>query len=1066
MSSDSGDPCLSDQPVQSTNETKKAKISYSREFLLSLSGLDICRNLPRGFDESILADFEDASQDRQRTSGSFLLQGYRRNEYGSSPPTRGDVSNYSRGIHGRWDSRSSGWSDKDSDSQSDWDSDTGKRYANPSRRGWQAPEHDGLLGSGGFPRPSGYTPGVSAAKFRPNDHYQLNRTTEPYHPPRPYKALPHSRRETNDSINDETFGSSEFTSEDRAEEERKRRASFELMRKEQHKAFQERQKNGSEKHNNNFDISTLMDDSTDPNKQLSTSNELDEPKEPKASNIESAKLSSGSQIAGPRPLVPPGFATTVQDRKSNSVEVKTSAPDGSIFNARDNIVLNGLYDGQRDKETADEMSLIARLHVTPELQSSEMDKNEVIISPALDISNRTLGGKKLLGTCNLSETSKSSDIGQSIDLDSQEAEQNKITGQSDHSTTILEKLFGSALSLESAVSSSHTELQGTKGDDVWSSHSSHSSKFAHLFVEEKKTTDDTLSGRPKDLLSLIGVGEKGESLVSDVQMPEQPWSKSLFSSSQPKDKQMMKGTASAAVASREQFTDRKPGGVPAVLTCEDLESTILSEISDGGSDPQQPLKAWDGNEAKAEQPRANVDNLASQHLLSLLHKGTEHNNVALFPSFDAKFADKVDILEGERTSNLLGNSKETGDSLPNCGNTLTLETLFGTAFMKELQSVGAPVSAHRSSTGSARVEPFNPHGSSHGVIDESMLASAESEAISSRNIHESNGMALNRSHQSNMDITEDRFLKFDHFRTEVDTLQLQPEVGPKLSNFDGPAEIRLPEEDSLISVSDPLNLRGLMAGRHPDKAELSSSNAPFDVVENFAAHGIFKEEKYAREQVPSHFHQIPFSRRESDIPFSNVHVQQSSPQLHPHRLNHVGPMFNSLDSHTVHSNAPVKIADGILHHDQPLNYQFPANMVRPQMHHLSSGYPGFDPPSHHPMAQQMHLPPSFPPPHQLQGFHGGPQVTHLNNQVSGLIQELNPIQGFPFGQRQPNSGIPTPAPEASIGNNHPEAFQRLIELERRANAKQMNPFAAAAAAAAGHSQGMYGRDIDMGFRYR
>lgn len=71
--------------------------------------------------------------------------------------------------------------------------------------------------------------------------------------------------------------------------------------------------------------------------------------------------------------------------------------------------------------------------------------------------------------------------------------------------------------------------------------------------------DDTLSGRPKDLLSLIGVGEKGESLVSDVQMLEQPWSESLFSSSQPKDKQMMKGTASAAVGSREQFTDRKPG---------------------------------------------------------------------------------------------------------------------------------------------------------------------------------------------------------------------------------------------------------------------------------------------------------------------------------------------------------------------------------------------------------------------------------------------------------------------------------------------------------------------------
>lgn len=528
------------------------------------------------------------------------------------------------------------------------------------------------------------------------------------------------------------------------------------------------------------------------------------------------------------------------------------------------------------------------------------------------------------------------------------------------------------------------------------------------FAAEKKSTDNTLSGRPKDLLSLIGVGEKDESLVSDVQTLEQPWSKSLFSGSQPKDKQLTEGAASAAVGSREQFTSRQPGGVPAVLTCEDLENTILSEISDSGSNLQQPLQAWDVNEAKVEQPRAKVDNLASQHLLSLLHKGTSNNDVALFPGFDAKFADKLDALEGERTSNLPGDVKETtNDSLHNHGNTLTLETLFGTAFMKELQSVGAPVSAQRSSTGSARVEPFDPHGSFHPVIDKTVLASGESEALLSRNVHENNGLASNRSHQSNMDITEDRFLKFDRLRTEVDTLQLQPEVGPKLSNFDGQAEIRLPEEDSLITVSDPLNLQGLMPGRHPDKVELSSSNAPFDVAENFAAHGIFKEEKYAREQVPSHFHQFPFSRREPDIPFPSAHVQQSSPQLHPHHLNHVGPMFNSLDSHTVHSNTPMKIADGILHHDQPLNYQFPANMVRPQMHHLSSGFPGFDPPSHHPMLQQMHLPPNFPP-HQLQGFPSGPQVTHLNNQVSGLIQELNPIQGF---LRQPSSGIPPPGKE-------------------------------------------------------
>lgn len=37
------------------------------------------------------------------------------------------------------------------------------------------------------------------------------------------QAAPLTRREITDSLNDETFGSTEYTSEDRAEEERKRR---------------------------------------------------------------------------------------------------------------------------------------------------------------------------------------------------------------------------------------------------------------------------------------------------------------------------------------------------------------------------------------------------------------------------------------------------------------------------------------------------------------------------------------------------------------------------------------------------------------------------------------------------------------------------------------------------------------------------------------------------------------------------------------------------------------------------------------------------------------------------
>jgi hypothetical protein len=53
------------------------------------------------------------------------------------------------------------------------------------------------------------------------------------------------------------------------------------------------------------------------------------------------------------------------------------------------------------------------------------------------------------------------------------------------------------------------------------------------------------------------------------------------------------------------------------------------------------------------------------------------------------------------------------------------------------------------------------------------------------------------------------------------------------------------------------------------------------------------------------------------------------------------------------------------------------------------------------------------------------------------------------------------APEVGGGSNHPEAIQRLIELELRSNSKQIQPFPGG-----GHGQGIYGHELDMGFGYR
>lgn len=67
------------------------------------------------------SDFKDAHlgiPERQRVPGGLSLQ-----RFASTPLNRVDgSSNYARGSHGRWDTRSSGSNDRDGDSSSDRDS--------------------------------------------------------------------------------------------------------------------------------------------------------------------------------------------------------------------------------------------------------------------------------------------------------------------------------------------------------------------------------------------------------------------------------------------------------------------------------------------------------------------------------------------------------------------------------------------------------------------------------------------------------------------------------------------------------------------------------------------------------------------------------------------------------------------------------------------------------------------------------------------------------------------------------------------------------------------------------
>ncbi|KAE8693843.1 Ribosomal L5P family protein [Hibiscus syriacus] len=384
-------------------------------------------------------EFEDTSQDRQRLPGTF--SSYRRNECSSSPPTRGESGNYFRGIHGRWDCRSSGKIDRDGDTQSDWDSDPGRRHGNQSRRSWQGPENDGLLGSGYFSRPSGFTAGASAPKFRANDQYHLNKSNEPYHPPRPYKVVPHSRRETHDSYNDETFGSTECTREE-----------------------------DSERRKDDFDFSELLMDSKDDKGLANRSKESDE-SIPISNNI-SEKSFLPVQTPSSRPLVPPGFASTILEKNigaktsihSHSSHVGSFQIEGNLSESKGSLLFNGISDDlltkqtkQHAEETLSEQRLESKnIHLLDNNKSA----NAPSFSSALDKFNETISkDSHIYKSSSLSEVFVAPGTSGGTELDSKKLLADKMLTETsqDGSTSILDS-FGSAVIADGGGSTNITEV--------------------------------------------------------------------------------------------------------------------------------------------------------------------------------------------------------------------------------------------------------------------------------------------------------------------------------------------------------------------------------------------------------------------------------------------------------------------------------------------------------------------------------------------------------------------------------------------------------------------------------
>lgn len=496
--------------------------------------------------------------------------------------------------------------------------------------------------------------------------------------------------------------------------------------------------------------------------------------------------------------------------------------------------------------------------------------------------------------------------------------------------------------------------------------------FSHL-TTEIKPVDDVSSSKARDLLSLIVSHDSGgaqASTVSNEKAIENIPRIFPFDNTEAAQNLVTSTAAtSTTVGVLEPFYHSdKPDASSGVLTCEDLEQSILAEVEGSGSNMQQSmLGVWNFLEAKDEKQKTAVDDHASQILLSLLQKGTSSKGLTTStPILDAGFSDKLGVPDS-----VIG----TAENVHVAEKTLTLETLFGTAFMKELHSVEAPVSVHRVSTSEvARSDVPEGHGLPFPIADDGFFHSTGSEQLSTK---------PNLIEIPQPDKIEERWLSFNDPRLKG--LKLEPD-----GSFEGRADrvldVRLPEEETLIAVGDPLHRETSQFLPVGGAGRVSSE--PVEHVDNLAAlKTILKDE---RPMVPGLegplVHHGPHKPLESAGPYQHLHGRP--PPQFPHQMNNARPPFNPLDQHAL---GPERI-----HQDPP--HAFPPNIVPHPFNGL--GGPRFDPV--HSAMQHMPMPENFPPPHLLHGLPRGVPLPHPFNNMPGYLPEVNLIQGFPLNHQHGN----------------------------------------------------------------
>ncbi|CAA6657119.1 unnamed protein product [Spirodela intermedia] len=441
-----------------------------------------------------------------------------------------------------------------------------------------------------------------------------------------------------------------------------------------------------------------------------------------------------------------------------------------------------------------------------------------------------------------------------------------------------------------------------------------------------------------------------------------------------------------------------------MLTCEDLEQSILADVKGMGSNVpdeiQEPLSTLNPNlELQRLMRTAKRLNNLEAMFTSGKHVGDIKADVSL-SSARSYFPDDAETV-----------SVESGKSL-------TLEALFGSAFMRELHSTEAPISEQR------RLADDQVMAQSHSIPHPLGDTKIPSEYASKQeNVNDIPGGR--RSHtvgEAWIDLEQSRVKNFNAAAGQGSS-----------------SGIHLPEEESLISLGSCAN---------PATSEIFhvEKYTQVDVTQN--------NERSSSVSVLEASVHGPHDAAWAEIAHQHLHGQSPPSQFPFSQINQMRPYLHHLDDPANRTPQMKFVGPENIHHDP--QHRFLANVVHRHPFHGPGG-PRFDPNFHLPIPPPpMPMPGGFAP-HPLQYFpRGGPLPHTVNSMPVSMHEAMHNFQGHL------NHGGYGMKWTAGISGHRPQLFARQMEMEAQQLNSQpphLNP--------AGQSQvRLFDHELPPSLRYR